>query len=42
MDEPQAWEVLGSVYYLGGKETHSRTSGVLDRRVLKKVADMLR
>jgi len=29
-------------YYLGGKEPHLRTSGVLDRGVLKEVADMLR
>ena len=29
-------------YYLGGKITHSRASGVLDRSVLKVAADMCR
>ena len=29
-------------YYLGRKEPHSRTSGVLDRGMLKEVADVVR
>ena len=29
-------------YYLGVKEAHSRSSGILDTRVLKVTADMLR